>query len=696
MKLRNIAFNVVGLSLGLTLPSFALAQSTLNFQGISGLLNTPDASVLDYGMGVIAHDRQIDAEYTPVGLNDEGNDVKLGVGLLPGLEIVGRNVAPNDTSGGSDLSFNAKWQIPWTPHEDLNFAVGVMDLGGAANKFNTEYAVASWQREQFTVSLGAGTGKVDTGRLDGVFGGVEWRPWSWLSLIVENDVYSTNTGFRARVPERWMPEGWSFSSTWMQSSETAADGRDDWYGFELNIPLATPVQRVLPKDRPRTSVQRDSVSDINSSADRALSSKPIAPSAVMAQDPYDTVERRLSVLRDVLRGEQFERIRTKWVDGEWVIAFENRRFNRNVIDALGVAAAVVARNLPEDARFYLQLERYAVPVFGMSAEAGPWLSFLEGGVFPPTRMISAPSDRIRAGERRSVKRFVGEQIRYAGFRPTVTVKPLLASTIGTEFGVFDHSLAARADVVIPLWKGAAWNLTWDAPVSESKDFEEGGVFFNQRVEEGWKNSVVSQTIGHGRGFTTMFSAGRFFDDFEGWSIESRWQPGDGRHRLRVIATDFEDRKIPEITKDSRLLSWRYYSPDYNTDLTVTAGTFFNEDDGVSVDLRHHIGDVRLHIIYKESENTQLAGLGISIPLTPRKDLPRVGGVHVVGTPSWRYDVTTKIGEDDNKLIFGVGLIPTQVYNLRNAYFNDDRLSPAYVRANQERLREAWRLFGRTD
>ena len=113
-----------------------------------------------------------------------------------------------------------------------------------------------------------------------------------------------------------------------------------------------------------------------------------------------------------------------------------------------------------------------------------------------------------------------------------------------------------------------------------------------------------------------------------------------------------------------------------------------------MDFTQHIGDTRLHLIYKKSEGNAFAGIGFTIPLTPRKDLGRIAGVQLTGAPSWRYDVTTILGEQGNRLVFGPNIIPSEFFSLRNGYFNGDRLSPAYIRANQERLREAWQTFGR--
>jgi hypothetical protein len=360
---------------------------------------------------------------------------------------------------------------------------------------------------------------------------------------------------------------------------------------------------------------------------------------------------------------------------------------------------MAASILPEGDRFYLQLEKYGIPVFGLGGEVGAWDAFMNSrGGLPESVMIAAPTSKLRRRSGVNVVQSTFEDVKeYLAFRPTVMLKPILSSTLGTEFGVFDYSLAARADVIVPLWQGAAFNISKDWSVQETDDFTKdgifGGVFRGQRVPDGVKDRVISQTFRLGRGFTTMISYGRFFTVNDGVSLESRWEPGDGRNRFRVILTDFEDKHDPRITRNARLASWRYFFQSTNSEINLTAGEFYSEDSGYKIDFTQHIGDTRLHLIYKKSEGNNFAGVGFTIPLTPRKDVGRFAGVQLTGTPSWRYDINTILGEQGNRLVFGPNVIPTEFFNLRNGYFNGDRLSPAYIRANQERLREAWQTFG---
>jgi len=316
-------------------------------------------------------------------------------------------------------------------------------------------------------------------------------------------------------------------------------------------------------------------------------------------------------------------------------------------------------------------------------------------------MVTAPSNKLR---RRSTggglfASSLKNSIDYLAFRPDVRIRPILSSTVGTEYGVFDYSLAARADVVLPLWPGAAFNVSRDWNVNDTKDFTRegiyGGVFYNQRVTEGVKDRIFSQTFRHGQGFTSMISYGRFYGAVDGASIESRWEPGDGRHRFNILATDFEEKQRPENTHNARLLSYRYFAQSINSEVSITGGDFYNEDSGYRLEFVQHVGDVRLHLLYKTSEDNSFATLGFTIPLTPRKGMTRIAGIHAEGQANWAYGITTILGEQGNRLVFGPNIVPTVYNDLRNTYFSGDRLNGAYIRANQERLVDAWQRYGAT-
>lgn len=703
-------------------------------QGVSGLFNVPDASVLEFGKASLAFDRQVDGRFSADPLqNDSGNDMVFGAGVFPHVEVAGRNVTGESTAGGSDLSFNMKIQSPWQLLEGVDFAIGQLDVGGSVNEYDTTYAAATWQLGDVRVTLGGGkvTGKATdyTLRLDGAFGGIEYAPTDWLSVMVEDDGHSRNAGVRLGLPQAWLPSGWQLSTLLMGSSEEGADGRKDWYGFNLQIPLAPKSQRTLPKYRPRKPAKVvehpvvikevygteegvritggpdfDAVTSEGELTGEGASATPTtSPSSIRFNDAQiqedSTLAAKARSLRAALMSAGFERVRVARTGPRWIVAFENPRYNANVVDGLGVAAGLVSQGLADNEFFYLQLEKYGLPVFGLGGHAPAWQRFLAGETaMPPSEMTVAPRNELQRNTN-LIRHAAQTTLDYLAFRPTVTIRPAISSTIGTEFGVFDYSLATRVDVIQPLWPGAAINVTRDWSTYETDDFSEdgrfGGVFLSQAIEDGVKNKVFSQAIRHGGGFTSMVSFGEFFGEYEGAQYEGRWEPGDGRHRFKLVAADLEEIDFPDDVAEPLLASWRYFAQSTNTEFNITTGRFLEGDDGFKADITQHIGNVQLHLVVKESDNEQFAGIGFTLPLTPQRDMKRIAGVQVVGTPHFRYEVSTILGqENSNPLVFGPNRQPEQDYNLENAFYNGDRLSPAYVTANQERMRQAWRKYGK--
>ena len=120
-----------------------------SFAGYSGLINTPNASVLDKGMIDIGYNNQLDLRGVKYL---DGHNYIFSAGLFDGLEVSGQiaaesmhdNMFYNEGRGQlRDLSFNAKYQLPLIPAEWFSVALGAKDIGGAASNYETYYAVAS-------------------------------------------------------------------------------------------------------------------------------------------------------------------------------------------------------------------------------------------------------------------------------------------------------------------------------------------------------------------------------------------------------------------------------------------------------------------------------------------------------------------------------------------------------------------------
>ena len=170
-------------------------NSFQSLNGYTGLINTPSAQAQAKGTVDIGYNNQLDFSGK---LYENGHNFIFSAGLFDGFEISGQIASSTmhdytfalTEKQTRDLSFNAKYQLPFIPNDWFSLAVGGKDVGGAANQYATYYAVASKQLGDFNFSAGLAKSDRLTGQMDGVFAGVEWQLYDWFSLQVEHDFFS--------------------------------------------------------------------------------------------------------------------------------------------------------------------------------------------------------------------------------------------------------------------------------------------------------------------------------------------------------------------------------------------------------------------------------------------------------------------------------------------------------------------------
>jgi hypothetical protein len=132
-------------------------------------------------------------------------------------------------------------------------------------------------------------------------------------------------------------------------------------------------------------------------------------------------------------------------------------------------------------------------------------------------------------------------------------------------------------------------------------------------------------------------------------------------------------------------------PWLDASLEVTAGQYFLADRGFSVDVARFFGDTQVSLFYTRTV-TQVAGIQVSLPLTPRRDM-RPGWVQVRGARRWRYEQSTVVNMNRNVITPGVAILPETPHNLEEVYQNSDRTSAAHVRRHLRRVRDAYLQYG---
>jgi hypothetical protein len=165
-------------------------HSSLSLQTFSGILNTPNAFVLAEGTFHGLYTNQKESIWR--GRGSYQDNYLFMVGLFNFLEIGGQLFeAPKI---GRDLSGSVKMtSAPLTSDYPLFpvLGAGIQDVGGGATYLQTKYLVLSEDVWRLRLSVGYGFGP---DRMDGTFGGVEFKAHDWVYLLGEYDTKDWNAG----------------------------------------------------------------------------------------------------------------------------------------------------------------------------------------------------------------------------------------------------------------------------------------------------------------------------------------------------------------------------------------------------------------------------------------------------------------------------------------------------------------------
>lgn len=666
--------------------SAAVAESAnLGYQGFSGLLNVPTASVIEYGEFQFLYTNQVEANRR-FGANEEyiaGNSFNFGLGLYDNFEIVARNLG-RKLDEGSDLSANIKLKVPHIPKNWFSLALGVQDLGGAANEYDGEYIVATKDFEQlsFTAGYGQSISSISSiGRMNGAMYGLSVTPTPWLTALAEFDGADTNFGMRLSTPARWLNQRYQLVLTGMISSSNDSADRQKFFGLALRMPLGTNDNSVLsspergaiiksvaeqraPRSSPPSSVPgtvEDTVEDIRGSQTPSPSKLPeLTPTKVSSN--FLNKKGALSRVETVLSDFGFENVRVGESGETIVLQFNNSIFNANAIDALGFVLGVLSVEGAEQFSDYaIHMQRNGVTVVRISGNIDDYKAFLLGQQARlPEMLMEVSPHNIRFDGVRWHNEASGSPY----WRPRFILKPATSTTLGTEYGVFDFSLALNIAAELPLWKGGVLNGSHNTLVKNSDDYQESHIFSHSAMKTEWKDRYLAQTMILPYRISTMFTLGemnRSHDWYRFAANETKWDSKSGRHQFGIFSGRYFNKSGPHYNS-VMLGRYRYYWDEQDTNIKLTAGQYWGQDVGVVVEVSRFFGDTQIHLNYKNPDN-ELVEMGISIPLTPRKDMsPR--GWQLRGSPSWRYGLQTRIDhKGGNPLSFGLAVNPISAHNL---------------------------------
>ncbi len=693
MKINQQGRAGLQLGIAMALVSFeSFAQTSgVTTQGSTGGMVVPSAQVLSQGSVALSYGNYQEPQ---LGTFATQQNLSLGIGVLPGVELFGRLTNYTTPVPGSmvdaglrDLSANLKLQLPMFWKNGPQMALGMTDVSGGALNFKSNYFVATQDWGGLTASLGYAAAKAETRKtFDGVFGGVYWQMGnSGVSLMAEHDSQQKHVGVRWRSD----PIASLGRSQWVGTLQHVLDpqvpvgqapGNATKIGVTLVVPFGENRARIA-KYQPAVNLELPAVEEVTNDTDTAK------------------VE-RLQQLQKTLSAVGLERVRvgtrSSALGTVLVVEYENHRYAHNEVDALGLVFGLAAESAPAGIqRVQAVTLKNGLPVYETSVGVADFRLFLRNGAVGQARSsliwslgasgVASQVDWLDGG---------GASSHFSNVR--IEVKPDFNYVVGTEFGVLDYSLAANLQATVPLWRGGKLYTGYTLPMAHTANVDEGYAYSLIRHRAGMKTMAVGQTVWLGKQFLAQVDVGRFHYDVTGVQAEGAFiSPASGDLlRLRGAAYNQAPGGIAGNARNASASYRRVTGPESWVEAGVQG--YSDGSYGPSIEWVRWFGDLRLQMSYRRGGDAKFAGLQLSIPLSPRQGM-QPGAVVLKGTSQYNQGIRTRITSADQP----ANLVqPGAVQDLRLEgsldvdVLNGGRISQAYMQSQLDRMREAFYLYAR--
>lgn len=691
--------------------TFAQVGNEVNFQSFSGLFNVPTGETLNYGEFHFKYNNLADSQNGKFGdfgtQYTDGKVVSFSVSPFPSLEVGLRNLDSdlkgqytpdgrvNTNRDNSDLSANIKYSPTFIPKDWFSLAVGIQDLGGIASSLDAQFVSVSKTLGDFRFTAGTGRNEdaASVGsapRYDGGFWGVEYQPLEWVKIMAEDDGADQALGLTLYTPKSWLSNHAQIYSK-LVAKNTYLDSDDSFYfGVGLRTSLFTSLNTGLGAKSESTQKIADVFDWLFNDEDY---SKYDAVDIGLSeyQHTSDKLVSQLGLIKGRIANQGFENVWLGLDENTLLLRFENATFNRNDLDAIGVALGILAGMAPEEIdTLDITLSQFGVPTFRFRSNLHDVQTFYRGEnqSFSLTRL---PAKRQNVGDMLWIG---GSKSPY--WTPRIEFSPVLRNFVGTELGAYDYSLAFRTQLTLPLWEGAEFLIDYDLNIVESDSFELGQSFFRWRHDDGVKNVLLRQSFALPYSLYTSVAVGRakemYLEEHNLVAGEIHWLSHNGDHKASIYGAYLEHDDFSTFDKEIYIGQYRYYWESLDMSFAIEAGQFWRQDSGVKVSSIFNFGDTKV-TVFTQDTDVRLFGVNFTLPLSPRRDM-RPSILQVKGNASWDHSLATKVNGDDNALSPQRAYRPNYLRHFEKHYLNNDRLSVAYIKANQSRLRNAYQLFTR--
>jgi len=649
------------LCLSLCVMGFLHGEEVKNFssyQGFRGVINTPNSEVMQEGDFEFLYTNQIENLSPSSALdfrdNKEQQNFFLNMGLFPNLDLNFQYAYGFDNIVNqkhlSNRVVNAKYQIPFISKDLFHLAIGMQDVGGGNPYIGSKYAVVSKDFNSIRTTLGYSKGDSD-GSIDGVFGSIEYQPLSWLQIVGEYDTKEWNGAIKSEYSTKIEKQKINLGVM----AKSSLDYNDIYFGIYANVPFNDKNKLIKEVDSISSSLQNIENLKLNNTS--------------------------LRVKENTLYYE-----------------YENTLYIHNDIDALGMVLGILATTTKAE-NIVVRVKKSNIIQHTIKVNREEYKAFLKTGKYRQNLLTFTKSSNQNFLESSNSNRF----------KPTLSFNPDFVLIDGGEYSkVMDYTLALQAELSMRLAKGTILSGRYNIPLAMTDNFKENGVF-NYRNRNKTDAEIDQLLLTQFLKLDTIYpwvsmaQVGRFDAGLEGVSFESGVSDISGRHHLLVKVAQLKDSidnldKYTEDKREEKLLSYRYYLDNLNSNIKMTGGEFLYGDKGESISFERYFSDVSLrfdlsHTKHNTKGTNNLAKLTLSIPLGMEKRFKTKYIDLQVGDITYEKRKTlVNVGEDSYALPHHHKEIDNS-FTLEEYYLNNTRFHKAYIQKNYNRLRNIFLRMG---
>jgi len=623
----------------------ANVPKSLSFQGYTGIINVPNAEVLEENSFIISFNNHFDNHlrfYDKTKIKNKVYDSQFGIGLFKNLEIFGR--FKEQKGYARDLSGNIKYKLPKIFNFVQNIAIGAQDLGGKFNYYKAYYIVADKKFKNLRISLGYGYGKNKSAkRLNGIFGGIEYAFNPYIIGAFDYDGKEKHIAIKTLTPKKWL-NGINLETM------IAKNLNDNSYSFSLSTKFFLDYHNKI--------INKNNIIDKNLSKKEAI-----------------------DYLFNSLKNMGFNQIDI-YKNNKYIVIKYNNNIYRNDVDAI---YNIIKRSFI--------LHKYYDYIILESTKSGIIKNKVLVNLKKAIHFYKHPSKIKNFITNFNLKDQYFKLVKSTHNKKLhLEIIPILKTFVGTEVSPFDYQFLIGFNSYYNITKGLDISAEYDTKNSVT------GVFADSYNNGGLNNALIHYSNKYKHIINTL-SIGLYRYEYLGFINQTsllyknnyfNLKIGYFKHNGRYKHIDWQDNKKIFIA------DYNYYFKSIDASIDIYGGQFWNQDRGFGINLNKYMGDITISLKYFQSKPTtywkfnkpesinRYVGLYLTIPLDFKKNKTNFKYIQLHGNKNFQYGLRSTIKRNDgtNQILPGSGDIVKLSTFEHNNYFYDNKRSNIYYIQNQ--------------